>query len=345
MGAAIAERKQAGLSLIELMIGLVLGVILIAGAISIYLASKRSYVEVEQVAALSENARFAKLIMEDSLRHAGFFGEISVAMVERDPNLTPVTDDCTGLASAHNLSQFVFAAHSDDATVKDCIEDAFDPNGIENDVLVIKHVLPRPYTDSPRPHDPTKDDGEINSPTKLQEEKTYVMTNNVEGRMFDGNDPPPDISAGGEMPNSSAWEYEYEVFYVRKDPDKDIPQLSRRFLEWNGAAMVLKTEDLAEGVENLRLIFGFDDDDDGEVDRYTNVDGVGSNWSQVDSVEVYILARSPTPDPQYTDEKTYHLGAIDDDSVKVTPNDNFRRLMVFTSVSLRNLKLIIRGGA
>ena len=72
MAVAMRERKQAGFSLVELMVGMVLGLMLIAGAVSIYLASKRSYVEVEQVAALTESARFAEQLVGDSLRHAGF---------------------------------------------------------------------------------------------------------------------------------------------------------------------------------------------------------------------------------------------------------------------------------
>ena len=43
-----------------------LGLMLIAGAVSIYLASKQSYTEVEQVANLTENARFAEQVLGDS---------------------------------------------------------------------------------------------------------------------------------------------------------------------------------------------------------------------------------------------------------------------------------------
>ncbi len=347
MRAAMTKSKQSGISLVELMVGMLLGIMLTLGAVAIYLAAQRSYVEVEQVAALSENARFVQKLVGDSLHHAGFFGEVPANMVNRDPKLTDVVGDCLGPAAAHNLNQFVFAAPIDNDNIKDCIKDPYvPPGGFVNDVLVVKRVVPRPLLDSPRPHDPSKDDGVIgfDGESTLQADKTYVMTNNVSGVMFDGNDTPPDIKPGGAMPNSSAWEYQYEVFYVRKDPDADEdapPQLSRRVLVWKDDAMELQTEEVAEGVENLRLLFGFDDDDDGDVDRYTNTTGV-SDWSQVDSVEVYMLVRSATTDEQYTDHKTYQLG----DEAVTPPVDerNFRRLLVFTSVSMRNLQLIIRGG-
>jgi len=348
MRTRIKHSRQSGVSLVELLVGMVLGIMLIVGAVAVYLASKRSYVEVEQVAALTENARFVQKLMNDSLRHAGFFGEVPARMVARDPNLTLVEGNCLGPADAHNLNQFVFAAPIDNANIKDCIKDPYvPPGGFVNDVLVVKHVLPRPLLDSPRPHDPAEDDYEIgfDGEGKLQDHKTYVMTNNISGVMFDGNDAPPDINPGGAMPNSSAWEYQYEVFYVSKKPDADEdapPQLSRRVLVWKDDHMELKTEEVAEGVENLRLLFGFDDDDDGDVDRYTNSAEV-TDWSQVDSVEVYMLVRSATTDPQYTDQKTYQLG--DEAVTPLADERNFRRLLVFTSVSMRNLQLIIRGGA
>ena len=66
------------------------------------------------------------------------------------------------------------------------------------------------------------------------------------------------------------------------------------------------------------------------------------NWPNVESVEAFMLVRSAVKDVQYTDVKTYQLGG----AVSVGPrNDNFRRLISHTSVSLRNLKLMIRGEA
>jgi type IV pilus assembly protein PilW len=135
------------------------------------------------------------------------------------------------------------------------------------------------------------------------------------------------------------------VYYIRQvDADPDVPRmLSRRVLSYNAgtAAMEFTTEDLAEGVEDLQLLLGYDSDSDGDVDTYKDPSAIGANWPGVESVEVFMLVRSATRDVQYTDEKTYQLG-----DVSVGPlQDNFRRLLSHTSVSLRNLKLMIRGGA
>jgi type IV pilus assembly protein PilW len=106
--------------------------------------------------------------------------------------------------------------------------------------------------------------------------------------------------------------------------------------------MEFTTEDLAEGVEDLQLLFGYDSTGNGEVDTYKDQAAIAGNWPNVESVEVFMLVRSATRDVQYTDVKTYQLGG----AAAVGPmNDNYRRLVSHASVSLRNLKLMIRGDA
>ena len=139
------------------------------------------------------------------------------------------------------------------------------------------------------------------------------------------------------VPRGTAWEYQYEVFYIRDDV---IPQLSRKVLFRDGTVMKLETENIAEGVEDLRVTLGYDSNSDGEVDTFKTPTTLTS-WSDVQSVEVFMLTRSATKDVQYTDTKVYRLGGT-----TVGPkNDNYRRLISYASISLRNLKLIIRGGA
>ena len=96
ISAESTGHKQPGFSLVELMVSMVLGIILIAGAVSIYIATKQSYTEVEKVAALTENARFAEQILGDSLRLAGFFGEVTADNVELASGLIPLARDCSG---------------------------------------------------------------------------------------------------------------------------------------------------------------------------------------------------------------------------------------------------------
>ncbi|MDE2273092.1 MAG: PilW family protein [Gammaproteobacteria bacterium] len=69
-----APARQQGLSLIELMIALVVGLVFMAGVISMFLASRQSYTLGSAVARLQENGRFALDFMRPVLRLAGYTG-------------------------------------------------------------------------------------------------------------------------------------------------------------------------------------------------------------------------------------------------------------------------------
>lgn len=65
---------QRGLSLVELLIAMALGLALLAGVLQVVLGSKRSYQHGVALAELQENGRFALEAMAQDLRNAGFRG-------------------------------------------------------------------------------------------------------------------------------------------------------------------------------------------------------------------------------------------------------------------------------
>lgn len=342
--------KSAGFSLVELLVSAVLGLLLIAGAVAAYLSSKSSYTEVEQYSTLSENARFAELILNDALLHAGFFGEVTSERLVTNPNLKDIEagEDCTGVAAAYNFGQFLFgAAVANDNTAIGCINDAM----AGTEVLVIKRAVPRPFTDGARVDGERT--GTIDTPVPLNAGTTYIMTNDVLGLPFDGSGTQPNILDGGDVPGGEAWPYLFEAYYIRDpDPDtsSDIPVLARKVLSWNGDAMEVVTEDLVEGVEDLRLRLsvGLGSKVNGKFVNYGYVgvaDITERDWiDRVGVVEVYLLVRSTTRDPAYADEKSYQLGGV-----VVKPSENpqryppeYHRLLVNTQASLRNPQLVLR---
>lgn len=344
----------SGFSLIEFMIAILLGTILISGAVSVYLASKRSYIEVEQVGGLSENGQFGLQILKDSLRHVGFYGPSRPGDFTEDASLGAVASDCTGIAAAYDLDNYFFYATTtgDPGTAFGCVTDAV----TGTDVLVLKYLVPRPTTDSD-PDDPNAPtDGVLSFPTALSATETYAIVNSEYGLLLDGADSgtAPDVTEGETFGRGVAWPYRFEIYYVRKAPVGSgfMPTLARKILSFESGAMTVVTEDLVEGVELFYLRFGIVNAVSGEVESYTSVgdfDNAGTlaaGWNLVDSIRVFVLVRSATEDPLYTDAKTYNLGDI-----PITPSTdaqypvNARRLMMQGSVSLRNPKLVIRGGA
>ena len=149
-----------GFSLVEFMVAMLLGLIFVGGAISVYLASKRSFTEVEQVATVADNGRFALQLLNYSAKHVGFFGSASHADIRLDNALGAVSGDCTGMAAAYDTDNAFFAVRATSTNVLGCIDDAVP----DTDVLVIKGVVPRPLYDAD-PDDPNAPrDGVISYP-------------------------------------------------------------------------------------------------------------------------------------------------------------------------------------
>ncbi|MDE2459921.1 MAG: prepilin-type N-terminal cleavage/methylation domain-containing protein, partial [Gammaproteobacteria bacterium] len=66
--------QQSGLSLIELMIAMAVGLILLAGVLSIFISSRQGYSTNSAVATVQENGRFALDFIRDATRQAGYMG-------------------------------------------------------------------------------------------------------------------------------------------------------------------------------------------------------------------------------------------------------------------------------
>jgi type IV pilus assembly protein PilW len=336
MSLPVRQRSARGFSLIEFMVAILLGTILITGAIGVYLGSKRSYTEVEQVASLAENARFSLSVLEESLRHVGFFGAAGPGNILPDGDLGAVTGDCTGGAEAYDVINFFFGVQAGGANMLGCITDAV-PN---TDILVIKHLAPDPGYDAD-PADPTAArDGTISFPGGLSATDTYVIVNAEQGLIFDGADTAPSVADGEVYANGVAYPYRLAIYYVRDTGG--VPTLARKVLQWDttAGAMTIATQDLVEGVENMHFLFGEDNDLDGEPDVFANQATV-TDWSQVLVVRAFLLVQSTADDLDYVDDRSYQLG----DVTVAAANDNRRRILVQSEITLRNPRLRLRGGA
>lgn len=68
-------RRQTGLSLIELMIGITLSSLLILGVVQVFLSSKVTYTSNQALSAVQESGRFAIELLAEDIRNAGYKGQ------------------------------------------------------------------------------------------------------------------------------------------------------------------------------------------------------------------------------------------------------------------------------
>ncbi len=334
---------QRGFSLVELMVAVALGLALSASIVYVLFSNKIAYLQAENTARLQENGRFALDYLAHDLRQVNFWGESRFFDVGLDSALPAATGDCAGAAAAYALDSPLWAATS--SAGLSCRPDAISLPGAPADVLAVKYAAPTPVQDS-------DGDGDLDAADGLHIQRPYLLANQQLGTVFlvpsaNAYTEAPTIVNGGDVPNGRAWEYRSYVYYVRDRGAQSAPTLARKRLQWDAGtgALAWVTEDLAEGVEAMRLLFGLDTNNDGSVDLFSPAADV-SAWDRVVAARVYLLVRSPTPDRQFADDKTYRLG---DTEVSSTAADtasqgatlkNFHRMVLTTSVNLRNPQLI-----
>lgn len=70
--AAASRRRQRGLTLIEMMVSIALGLLILAAILQLFTASRQTYRLQQNVARMQENARIAVEVLQRSVRDAGF---------------------------------------------------------------------------------------------------------------------------------------------------------------------------------------------------------------------------------------------------------------------------------
>ena len=354
-----AKRAQLGLSLIELMIALALGLILIVGLGNVYLNSSRASQELQKAGQQIENGRYTLEILTNELRHAGFFGALGVFTA---PAAAP--DPCAtneaALQASMNLPLQVFRAADlasrPDLSTTTCVAGLLaNANlAVGSDVVVVR----RADTNALAVGD-TAAAGEV-----------YVQANSIEATFRWRNAPITAASrADGvtaatikKMDNSAATirKIHVHVFFVAPcragsgaggactNADDTIPTLKMLSLQINPAtaALAMVQVPLVAGIEIFRFELGIDDFPtdvnlltgllgDGIVDSYA----AGPTLAQMGNAmsgRLFVLARNTIPRPLHVDQKSYLLGSATP-LVKAAANDAFKRHLFLGEVFLSNL--------
>ena len=95
----ISMRRQTGLSLIELMIASVIGLLLLSGLSVLFVNVSDTNRELQKTAQQIENGRFAIDILSQNVRLAGFYGHLHDLGAIAPPAVTP-PDPCEAASAA-----------------------------------------------------------------------------------------------------------------------------------------------------------------------------------------------------------------------------------------------------
>ena len=323
--------RSKGFTLIELMIALLLGLLLSAGIISVFIEGKRNFVQDDEISRVQENGRYSLRLLSREIGMAGFFGGVPNSSLVTGGS---VTTDCGPSGSDWLLEgEAPLEVIDDSDNTTNAYYSCFSDGDIEagTDVAAIKRASDFPVIKN----------GEWQAGlTSLVSTRYYLHNKNrglgavelQQGSVFTV-DIGTIIGAGN---GSDIWEYYASIFYI--GTDDGVPSLCKKESVSTGTG-ISAPRCLVRGIENLQLELGVDLDADGYADQFVSEDtdppvGLGANADQIVSVRVHVLARSINEIHNFPAEsRSYRLGG---GTTVTTPVDQFYRLALSSTVVVRN---------
>lgn len=325
----LMNRKQSrGFSLVELMVAMVVGLIIVSGAVSMHTGTRKTQVKSEEQMDMVADARFAIEMIAYDLRLAGSWGGTNkdglIACKSTDTACaTPLTisDDCAAAGDpvwAYDLSRPIFATDASNPYSSTCIPDT-EKYLAGTDVLEIRYADPN-----------------IVASADLQSGQAYVRSNFMNGQVFVGASP-PELSSYETSALTANHELHAYAYYISNYTDvvgDGIPSLRRAALV---KGPLVTPQVLVSGVVDLQVQFGVDATGDGIVNRYDSPATVtaDNNWFNVYSAKIWLLMRTDKQQEGVDTSKTFDIAGA---QVTQGGQDDFRYFMVSSVVDMRNLR-------
>lgn len=326
------SRDMRGLSLVELMVAITIGLIIMAAVSSLFVSSKQTYTTQDSLARLQENARFAMQFLIKDIRLAGYFGCLDTV------DATTTNTSLNGGTDFNNRVFFPVEGVENASGTWSRSASAI-PTGIKTgtDAFVVR-MADESASANIAP-------GMLNgfSTLNVNSVTPFTLNDNVIVSDCEGGDVMQITGIAGTALQHSAGSLRkaYEPpariikivtrqYFIRtKTVDgKPVPVLMR---DENGTA-----NELVEGVENLQVLYGEDTDlpPDGVANIYRKANVI-ADWTKITSIRIGILARTIDNKNTDVDNGTYDVDG-DGTNELAAPGDLYRRRIFQATVQLRN---------
>ena len=327
--------RMRGFTLIELMIGITIGLIVLLGLTVFFSYNSRNQHDLERSIGRVENARFALDTLTEDLLHAGYYaqhvpdsGATYNATVPCPADILPA--DILKLGWNEAATQMPPAVQGLPADPTDAAQSCLTGLRADTDVITVTHA------ETGAPQTPASTDV---SNLYIQTTSCATDTDRVKVNTGPAANFPLKTRACDATKLNNVHRLMQRTYFLSSCNDctnnDGIPSLKR--VERIGGSFVVNT--VAEGVEQLQFEYGVDTDGDGQVDEVLPFAGITAvdpyEWRNVMAVRVHMLTRSSLPDPGHKEERSFQMGAL-----ILTPADlpsGFKRTLLTTTVPLTNV--------
>jgi len=290
--------RVRGFSLVEIMIAMAVGLGLLGAVTALFGATSQARTEMAKVGRMFENGRYAQDLLAEELHLAGFFGELPIlATNATTPDPCATSEQSLGWSATGALPSvpMPLVGYREGDSMPWCLPDR--KSG--TDVLVIRRVSTTPVATS-----------------ALVEGGVYLQTSrcaeDLPAFAFGSTAAQLSLLSTGCVSAAPAREVLVRMFYVSRCNDcaRDIIPTLKRLEVIRGQRVVTP---LVEGIEDLRIDYGFDLDNDGTADVFARtLSGVAGaaddSWVNVMAARIHLLVRTSELPAGHTDTATYAMG-------------------------------------
>ncbi|HTT09204.1 MAG TPA: PilW family protein [Gammaproteobacteria bacterium] len=348
-------RHSAGLTLIEVMVSIVIALILMAVTVSIFVGNKRSYNEQEEMSRLQENARFALDMLTRDIRLAGYVGCSHDGTAVH--NHTATAYDFVNVIEGWESSEAGGKWHPTTAAAPSAVTgggDGITVRYLDTDMLNVNADMSGDLNAVVSVTAPTSSKvvnaGDVIGVSDCVSTDIFAVSGVTAPGAYPGtmliqhtggsavNDGVCSAAAGALCESykdpfalvSRGGYREYHYYIGDDDCDNTTADATgaRNLCRAVGGGAGAP---LAEGIEHMEILYGEDTSGDKIADVYQQADAV-TNWANVVSVQIGLVARTPQPYGIDIDGKTYTVL----NGTYGPMNDRYRRRVYTTTVQLRN---------
>ena len=322
-------RSQLGITLIELMIALVIGLLATGAMLKVYVDSSQLYRFNEGLARIQENGRFGLEFIRRDVRMAGFWE------CYRDADLTnqisPGSANYIDFDAGHITGTNGLEHNGPDEPDE---PDSITFLGAGRNVGTLSSDMTAPNSAL---NVSSTDDFAIEEAVLISDCETADIFR-VTAVDHPAHEITTDELSKAYAAGSRLYRVQQTTFCIAEDADPAQPSLRQLVNPTSGQTCGKEHgDDLVEGIENMQILMGEDTDadsdgtgGDGTANRYVRPETSGLNVDRIVRVRISLLTISPAnnvttaPVPYFLNER------------EITPNDKYLRKVFTTTITLRN---------
>ena len=360
--AQFTSKQQAGLSMVELMVAMTLGLLLTSAVLQIFINAKRTYELQQELSRIQENGRFAMEFLTRSVRQGDYWGCLKSGSLSADNVFSTVAfpggiEPFKGFYASNGVSSYDPPGDfplPDLLTVRGGTEGGMPVIGTPGSSATASTLKVPGFEHQ---SGITIKDGDIVLVSDCERSSIFQVTdkNTAGANKSLGHHCSPTYSPGNTVVDPSTggcgasikftygtdatlFNFGSTKYWIREGYDsggntRGVPVLVRGSdLDTN---LSTGGTELVEGIENMQLLLGYDTDNDGSVEYYAPPTASLADMDKVIAVQISLVARS-LRNNLLTETTAIDFNGLISASYSLPSTDRYLRKVFTTNVTLRN---------